>query len=475
MNAPTQNKAKSFLRLPAPRTLSARLLVLTMVFVLIGEVLIYVPSIARFRLSYLQERVVAARIAGLAVEAAPDYMVTEELRTMLLHQAEVSAISLKRPGRRTLIISDDMPPEVDATFDLAEATPLVLIADAFDLLRYGGDRTIRVMGQAPRDTDDTMVDIVVREAPIYDAMLDYSGRILALSIVLALITAGLVFLSLHLLMVRPLRNITDSLIAFRREPEDAGSVIVPGGRRDEIGLAQRELQVMQRRVRAALRQKTRLAALGEGVAKINHDLRNILATAALLTDRLAAAKDPEVQKLSSPLLSAIDRAVDLCTQTLSFAKADEPEIRRRRFRLSPLIDEIASVLPTEGNGAVRWINGLPGDLELNADRDQVFRIIMNLARNAHTAILNSGKSGQVSVSARRENSATLIEITDTGPGLSEEARGHLFEAFAGAGRGGGTGLGLAITHDLMRSHGGAIELASSTAEGTVFLLIFPDV
>lgn len=461
--------------LPTPRTLSARLLVLTMVFVLIGEVLIYVPSIARFRQSYLEERVVAARIAGLAVEAAPDYMVTEQLSEMLLHQAEVSAISLKRPGRRTLILSDDMPRQVHATFDLADASPLVLVAEAFNVLRHGGERTIRVMGTAPRDLDETMVDIVIDEAPIYDAMLDYSARILALSIVLALITAGLVFLSLHLLMVRPLRNITDSLVAFRREPEDASAVIVPGGRRDEIGLAQRELQVMQRRVRAALRQKNRLAALGEGVAKINHDLRNILATAALLTDRLATAKDPEVRKLSSPLLSAIDRAVDLCTQTLSFAKADEPEINRSAFELSSLIDEIGTVLPSEGNGDVEWINHVPPDLALYADRDQVFRIIMNLARNAQSAILSSGKPGQVSVSASRDTSVTTIEIADTGPGLSEEARGDLFKAFAGAGRGGGTGLGLAIAHDLMRSHGGTITLARSSAEGTAFVLIFPDI
>jgi len=439
------------------------------------EVLIYVPSIARFRVSYLQERIVAARIAGLAVEAAPDYMVTVELRTMLLHQAEVAAVSLKRAGRRTLILSDDMPKQVDATFDLADETPLTLIAHAFDTLRHGGDRTIRVMGMAPRDGDETVVDIVILEGPIYEAMLDYSARILALSIVLALITAGLVFLSLHLLMVRPLRRITDSLIAFRLGPEGADSVIVPSGRRDEIGVAQRELQVMQRRVRAALRQKNRLAALGEGVAKINHDLRNILATVVLLTDRLAATNDPQVQKISPPLLSAIDRAINLCTQTLSFANAQEPEIRRSRFGLSTLIDEVALVLPTDKNGVVQWHNEVPADLELSADRDQVYRVVMNLARNAVAAVLESGTSGHVRISARREGAATLIDVADTGPGLSEEARGCLFEAFAGSGRNGGTGLGLAIAHDLMRGHGGSITLARSTAEGTVFTLVFPDI
>ena len=188
------------------------------------------------------------------------------------------------------------------------------------------------MGNAPGDPGDTVVDVVLPEARLYASMLDYSERILVLSLILAFITAGLVYLALHWLMVLPLGRMTDSLVSFRRAPEDAASTVRVSGRRDEIGLAQRELQVMQRRVRAALRQRARLAAVGAGVAKINHDLRNMLATAALLTDRLAAERDPEVQKLALPLVTAIDRAIGLCTQTLSFATGRLPAPRRAGLR-----------------------------------------------------------------------------------------------------------------------------------------------
>ena len=346
----------------AARGLSARLLVLTIFFVLLGEVFIYVPSIARHRLVFLEERIDAARIAALAVEASPDGMVTEELRAALLSRAGVSAVSIKRPGSRRLVLGDDMPVTIDASFDLREATPMRLIGHAADTLRLGGDRMIRVMGTAPGDSADTVVEVVLPEAPMYASMLDYSRRIMVLSIILAVVVAGLVYLSLHWLMVLPLGRMTDSLVSFRRAPEDAGATVRVSGRRDEIGLAQRELQVMQRRVRAALRQKARLAALGAGVAKINHDLRNMLATAAVLTDSLATARDPEVQRLAMPLVGAIDRAIALCTQTLSFATGRLPAPRRAPFALAPLVDEVRAALPIDEGDGVAWRNEVPAAL-----------------------------------------------------------------------------------------------------------------
>ena len=458
----------------ASRGLSARLLALTMLFVLLGEVLIYVPSIARHRLVFLEERIDAARIAALAVEASPDGMVTEELRASLLARAGVSAVSLKRTGTRRLVLGDDMPVAVDASFDLRQATPLGLIGHAADTLRHGGERTIRVMGSAPGDPPDTVVDILLPEAPLFAAMIDYSGRILVLSIVLAFIVAGLVYLSLHWIMVLPLGRMTDSLVSFRRAPEDTAATVRVSGRRDEIGVAQRELQVMQRRVRAALRQRARLAALGAGVAKINHDLRNMLATAAVLTDRLAAARDPEVQRLALPLVAAIDRAIALCTQTLSFATGRLPAPRRAAFALAPLVDEVRAALPIGDGEGVVWRNEVPPALSVSADRDQLYRVVINLAQNAADALAGRAGGGTVRIGARRAGGDTLIEIADTGPGLPAEVRDHLFEAFAGGGRGDGTGLGLAIARDLMRNHGGDIGLERSGPAGTVFRLRLPD-
>jgi hypothetical protein len=248
---------------PLTRSLSARLLVLTIIFVLIGEVLIYVPSVARYRHVYLQEKIEAARIAALAVEAAPGHMVTEEMRKVLLVHSGVLQVSLKRDTRRTLILVSEMPHAIGATFVLAEETPWRLIREAYDAIVRGGERVIRVIGEAPQDRDGTSVDILLDEGPMVAEMLDYSRRILQLSLVLVAITAGLVFLSLHLLMVRPLRRMSENLVTFRRDPEDATTVMRRSRRQDEIGTVQRELRVMQQRVRAALRQKARLAAVGE--------------------------------------------------------------------------------------------------------------------------------------------------------------------------------------------------------------------
>ena len=454
--------------------LSARLLVLTVLFVLLGEIFIYVPSIARHRMVFLEERIEAARIAALAVEASPDGMVTEELRLALLDRAGVAAVSLKRPGSRRLVLADDMPVAIDASFDLREATPLRLIGHAADTLRYGGVRTIRVMGVAPGDSSDTVVDIVLPEAPMFASMLDYSGRILVLSIILAFVVAGLVYLSLHWLMVLPLGRMTDSLVSFRRAPEDASATVRVSGRRDEIGLAQRELQVMQRRVRAALRQRARLAAVGAGVAKINHDLRNMLATAAVLTDRLAMARDPEVQKLAHPLVAAIDRAIALCTHTLSFTTGRLPAPQRTSFALAPLVDDVGAALPIDERSAI-WRNEVPPALNVTADRDQLYRVITNLGQNAVQALARCDGGGTVRVSAWRDAADTVIEVADSGPGISDTVREKLFEAFADGGRSEGTGLGLAIARDLMRNHGGDIDLERSDEEGTVFRLRLPDV
>jgi len=454
--------------------LSARLLVLTVLFVLLGEIFIYVPSIARHRLVYLEERIEAARIAALAVEASPDGMVTEELRSALLARAGVATVSLKRTGTRRLMLADDMPVTVDASFDLREETAMRLIAEAADTLRHGGERTIRVMGVAPGDPSHTVVDIVLPEAPMFASMLDYSGRILVLSIILAFVVATLVYLSLHWLMVLPLGRMTDSLVSFRRAPEDAAATVRVSGRRDEIGLAQRELQVMQRRVRAALRQRARLAAVGTGVAKINHDLRNMLATAAVLTDRLAMARDPEVQKLAHPLVAAIDRAIALCTHTLSFTTGRLPAPQRATFALAPLVDDVRAALPIGGHDPVAWHNEVPAELSVTADRDQLYRVIVNLAQNAVQALACRDGGGTVRVSAWRDANDTVIEIADTGPGIPPSVRDRLFEAFADGGRREGTGLGLAIARDLMRNHGGDIHLERSDASGTVFRLRLPD-
>ena len=448
--------------------LSARLLVLTAAFVMLAEVLIYVPSIARFRLTWLGERLDAANLAALALKATPDYMVSEELSDELLAGAGVRGIVLKRPESRSLMLSERMPPTVDATYDLREATPGTLIWNAFSTLRHG-DRALRVL-RGFSDGSPGHIEILLDEAPLRRAMASYSINILTLSLMISLITASLVYLALHFLIVRPMRNLTRSIAAFRTAPEADSSVIRPEARRGEIGEAERELAAMQEELRQALRQKTRLAALGAAVAKINHDLRNMLATAHLLSDRLAASGDPEVRKITPTLIATVDRAVELCAQTLEYGRAEEPAPRRSRFALADLVEDVALHVGLPPEGRIAWRNLVEPGLEAEADRDQLFRVLLNLGRNAVQAL---ERGGVVTVSAERRDGSIVIELADDGPGLPPKAREKLFQPFTGSAKSGGAGLGLAIAWELVHAHGGQLTLQKSDREGAVFRLELP--
>lgn len=451
---------------PLWHSLSARLLVMTVFFVMLGEVFIYAPSIAAFRVKYLEERIAAANIAVLALLATPDFMVDETLEAELLAQAGVYLVGLKRPDGRKLILGMEKDlPSIDAQFDLRLRSFFGLIGDALMTIGQPENRVIRVVSVSPRHPQ-AIVELVMDEAPMRDAMIDYSRRILALSIVISLITAALVYLTLQWWMVAPIRRMTQSMIAFRGNPEDLSRPLQVERRSDEIGIAQSELLDMQAELRAALHQQMRLAALGTAVTKISHDLRNMLATAQLVSDRLAASADPQVKSAVPTLAAAIRRAVDLCSKTLEFTREGMPPLVWRRFALAPLVDEVAAGVP--GNGQpVAWKNET-GGIELEADRDQLYRVIANLGQNAVLA-------GATAIAVRAETieDRIAIEVSDNGPGLPPRARENLFKPFAASGRSGGTGLGLAIARELARAHGGELSLVKSDSEGTRFRIELP--
>lgn len=449
------------------RSLSARLLVLTMAFVLLGEVLIYVPSIARFRRVYLDERIAAAHLATLSLEASPNARISEALERELLAQAGVLSVTLREPAAELML--GKLPP-VEKIYDLRDPGPAAMIEDAFETLWRGGGRTIRAIGPSPA-RPAVMVDISLREQGMWNAMVAYSWRILTLSIAISLLTALLVFAALQLMIVRPLRRIADSVVAFRSRPDDASVNLPTSARRDEIGLVQTELSRMQRALRLALAQKTRLAALGTAVSKINHDLRNILASAMVVSDRLDQSQDPEVRHVTPRLLEALDRAARLCSATLNFSRAEAADPNKRRFALAPLLDEVGEAVLGPDPGPIRWRNEVGADLRVLADRDQLHRVLMNLGRNAAEAVAKTG--GLIAITAWQREGRTVIEMADTGPGIPEGAQTHLFEAFSGSARPGGTGLGLPIAREIMRAHGGDIELAHTGEDGTVFRLILP--
>jgi len=448
------------------KSLSARLLILTVFFVMVGEVLIFVPSVARYRMTYFENRLAAGYIAILALDASPAGQLGQTLIDKLLVRVGAQGVALHRADGSALRLDRADPPHADFTIDLTHPNVWLAIRGSFRTLWGEGNRILRVLGPAGADNADT-AEVLLDEAPLRNELWDFGLRILELSLVLSLGTAALVYLSLQWLLVRPMRRITASMVEFREDPEDATRVIAASRRRDEIGVAERELAVLQRTVRQALGQRARLAALGTAVTKINHDLRNILATARLVTDGLTASAAPEVRRVAPRLLDAIDRAVALCTRTLDFSRDDTPPLARTRFSLAPLIDEIGPDLALSEN-ELAIEDEIPSDLVVEADRDQLYRVFLNLARNAVEA-----GAHRLRFSAARQAATIAIEVADDGPGLPPKARENLFRPFFGSARPGGSGLGLAIARELVRAHGGELSLASTTGAGTIFRLTLP--
>jgi signal transduction histidine kinase len=454
--------------------LSAKLLLLTILFVMLAEVLVFVPSVSNFRRQWLMERLAASQIAALAGEAAPGGQLPSMLRDELLEKAQVKAIAVKRHASRVLIIQMDMPAEIDVAYDLRNASWLTLIGDALMVYVATDERVIRVVGE-PSMAEGEVIDVVMGEGPLKAAMIRYGLDILGLSILISIITAALVYLSLDALLVKPMTKLTWNIVRFSQRPEDPTRIIEPSERRDEIGTAERELSAMQKELADTLTQKSRLAALGLAVSKISHDLRNMLSSAQLLSDRLRAVKDPTVQRLVPKLIASLDRAIRLCARTLDYGQAQETPPKRKRFPLAPLVAEIGDSLGLPRSDSIDWAVEVEQGLEIDADRDQLYRILSNLIRNSVQALESGDREpGEIAVAARREGAVTIIEVADTGPGVPERARAHLFEAFQSVARKGGSGLGLAIAHELVQAHGGQVALVNNEG-GATFRVTIPDV
>jgi signal transduction histidine kinase len=460
------------------KSLSARLLILTVFFVMVSEVLIFVPSVARYRMTYFENRLAAGYLATLAFEASPDGRLNQGLIDELLARVGAQGVVLRRADGTMLSLDRLQPPRPDFTIDLTHPDIVLAIRGSFRTLFGAGDRVLRVLGPVGPLPDppplagegrvgtDT-AEVLLEERPLRQELWNFGIRILELSLVISLVTAALVYLSLQWLLVRPMRRITASMVEFRDDPEETSRVIAASRRSDEIGVTERELAILQKTVRQALAQRARLAALGTAVTKINHDLRNILATARLVTDGLTASAAPEVRRVAPRLIDAIDRAIALCTSTLDFSREGAPPLAPSRLLLAALIDEIGPELAvSQEDLAIEC--AIPLDLAVSADRDQLYRVFLNLARNAVEA-----GAHRLRFSAAREGGTIAVEIADDGHGLPPKARENLFRPFFGSARPGGSGLGLAIARELVRAHGGELSLVSSAGAGTVFRLTLP--
>ncbi|MBY6084641.1 HAMP domain-containing histidine kinase [Ruegeria arenilitoris] len=438
---------------------------------MLAEVLIFVPSIARFREDFLLNRLERAQIASLALLA--DDMLADELEAELLANAGVYNVVLRRDEVRQLMLSSPIPDQVAKTYDLRGAGPWVLIRDAMIRFFTPENQVIRVIGQPVRDAG-LLIEVTMDSAPLRMAMIDYGLRILGLSFVISIITAFFLFLAVRVVLVRPIKSVVGYMQRYARAPEDARGIISPQSKVTELREAEEALQMLQTDLTQALKQRERLAQLGGAVAKVSHDLRNILTSAQLFTDRIEASDDPLVRRMAPKLVNSITRAVSLCESTLAFGRAEEPAPTLTMVRLRDIAADVASseALAVDG-GCIEIANDVPDDLVVRADPEQMFRVIMNLVRNARQALMTSGQPGKITISASEDQDAWVIEVRDTGPGLPPRAQENLFTPFQGGVRKGGSGLGLAISQELVRGHGGELVLTSTGPEGTVFEIRLP--
>ena len=451
-------------------TLSGRFLILTTLFVMLAEVLIFVPSVARFREDYLLSRLERAQIASLAVLASD--MIEPEVEEELLRTAGVFNVVLRRDELRQLVLSSPIPEPIFATYDLRDPTSFGLIADAMAGLLDGRDRVIRVIGDPVREAG-LLIEVTMKSGPLRVAMIDYGVRILALSAIISLVTALLLFLAVRRLLVTPIRGVVNAMARYAAEPEDARNIIAPTAGVRELREAEDALQSMQTQLTGALRQKERLAQLGAAVAKISHDLRNILTTAQLLADRMEGSDDPRVARAAPRLVASIQRAVSLCEGTLAFGRAEEPPPKLALVRLADVASEVVEGERLAAPEGVRFRLDVPGWLTARADAEQLSRVLVNLVRNARQAIEGAGGAGEIAIEAQEAEDGPVLIVSDTGPGLPERARENLFTAFRGGTRKGGSGLGLVIAAELVRGHGGRLTLERTGPDGTSFAIRLP--
>lgn len=457
--------------------LSVKLIATIVVVILAAEVFVYLPSVANFRANWMDDKLAVAAVAARVLDVVPDDMdLPEDLTNRLLISAGAEAIVYRREGQSQLIELSGVPmPKAAITADMRIRDPYTLIMGALDTIFRGSNRTQRIIGPVT-GAPENVLEVLVSEEGLRAEMLIYSRNIFFLSLIIAAMTSAVIFLFVNRTLIRPIRRLIANMMAFRQAPEDGTLIIVASNRRDEIGVAERELAEMESDLFSMLRQRRHLADLGLAVAKINHDLRNTLTSAQLLSDQVATLDDPNVQRLAPRLVHTLDKAIGFAQSVLDYGRQSSTPPKRQPVDLRALIDEAAFDSGLSGHPGIVYQNEVPDSVTLMVDPDQMARVFVNLIKNAREALEAAGtRTEQPTINIKlvdREEVGLAIVITDNGPGLPPRARDNLFVAFEGSARAGGTGLGLAIARELTEAHGGKLDFVP-VETGTRFDICLP--
>lgn len=448
-------------------SLSSRLLLLTIAFVMVGQVTVFAPLMSIARSSVFNQKMEQAHLILVALEVATT---TEEidplLRDTLLFQSGMLGMTIHRPGQATRTLGPGIPSQLPYLYDLRTENFWQGIMNTADMMLRKGEVAVAVTGVSPR-APQVVVEVYLDESPLRGNMWAYARRTLFIGFFVSIVAAAAVYVSLQWLAVHPLRRLTAAIISFQESPEDSARIVEPSRRADEVGVAEQALAAMQHELRQALLEKERLAGVGTAVTKISHDLKNILATAALELDALEAAPDPEVRRMTANMMRAVDRAVQLSSTTMSFAKQGLPEAVKQPLSSVGFLDGIRHALEKVCDGCTLRV-AESDEFMLMADPELLTRAVDNLVRNAAQA----GATAVV-LQANLEADAAVLRIADNGPGLPRRTLENLFVPFAGSTRPGGAGLGLPIARELIRVQGGDLELVTTSSEGTTFVIRLP--
>ena len=459
-----------------PTRLSGKLLIMTIGFVMLAELLLFIPSAALYRQSWLKDRTTQVDILNLALQGVPDFKASDALTNRVMTDTDIVMASERHDGMSQILFG--APPDSTdfETIDIREFTRFPSFINMFKSYFAEPSGYYRLIDETTMPKNGTL-EVIIPKSKLRWALRDYGKRIFALSLFIAFITGGMIYLSMVALIIRPVGSLVRNIALFQADPETRLYQDKPNGRKDEIGDLERAFYDMKHSVRGNLKQKDRLATLGLAVAKINHDLRNILASTQLITDRLTMDKDPKIARIGNRLTRAVDRGITLTGDVLNYSTDTPSILKRENISLSFLIGEIAGdILPNFGMGPrkIKFINEIDSDLEGLGDPDHTYRIFHNLIRNAAQAmasINDDNAKRELRVYAKENKDKIDVFVEDSAGGLPPKVMNNLFKAFSASGK--GTGLGLSIAKELSVEQGGELSLKRSGPSGTVFIVQLP--
>ena len=459
--------------------LAARVLAVTIGFVFLAMGLFYVTRLTAHREMWLHGKITGAQTTVEAFGLAGPTPPPQDLSQKILRSVQVKWLAVETPaGRREFVIAGG-PPAGAETIAADEDSYLESMAATFHALFAAPGTVVKL--SAPAQANEPAIEFAFDETPLIQSLRRVSGNFLTISLTIAAVVICVLWAALWRMVLQPVRRLTSNIIAFGESPQDASRVIAPTGRGNEIGRAEAALAVMQRSLAHELAQGKRLAELGMAVARINHDLRNILSAAQLISDRLATIPDPLAQRLAPRLVATLDRAIQFCQSTLTYGASRELPPSRRPFDLSELVSQVVESAKAENDAAIDYNIDIPPRFCVYADPDHTLRVLENLSRNAAQALMTKGATDgrpkAIRFAAIRTDGLALVEISDTGPGFPADQSERIFEPFHKSTSDAGAGLGLAIAADLVTRNGGAITLAPAKADdfycGARFLIKLP--